>query len=223
MANEDFTTYSEVDAFNRIIITSAARIDVSSFDNDIVAYAYDDKGVNFFNGNFAHDLEIQLTATSNNSNQYFTWALANLLNDHKGMQDVSGDELAINIVDPSGATAPFIRLNELDGGTAYNASSSIDPTTVRYLTIVRNEIIGPFGTIYLYVYSDSGRTNLLDTVSIELHTSKKDFRYVYAVQSRDTNQVARVSDGYIKDLNLDGIDPNPTNGRGIFWFFQEQN
>ena len=51
MAIEDFSTYTETDPNSKIAVTSS-KIDVSAIDRGDNAYVYDDKGSNFFDGDF---------------------------------------------------------------------------------------------------------------------------------------------------------------------------
>ncbi|MCK5602346.1 hypothetical protein KAR91_10765 [Candidatus Pacearchaeota archaeon] len=201
MTIENFNTYTEVDPNNHINTTSS-RATATNINGGEVAYLYKDKGVGAINGDFNHTFETLVSASSNNNNQPAFWALANLLNDQKSIQDASGDELAVNLVDVTGAATPTFYLREIDGGTLYQDFGTVDSLVLRYLTIIRDESVGANGTLYLYIYSDSLRTILLDTLSIALHTSKKDFRYLYGIQSRDLGSAIRITSGYIQNLDL---------------------
>ena len=182
MAAEDFTTFTEVDPNGRISKTSS-RVTWTLLQRDEDAYVYKDKGASFFNGDFVFELDVRLTGGSNNGFVYY-WALANLVDDAKGIQDASGDSLGI-IIKIGSAVSRRIVLEEVDGGSAFGdgAGFEIPFDTTFFLTIKRDESLETHGKIFLFIYSDSGRTTLVDTQSITLHSSKKDFRYLYGCQS----------------------------------------
>lgn len=64
MANEDFTTYSEVDPNNRLSYTTS-RLTITGMQRDEDCYAYDDKGLNNFSGNFTFNAVFHLTSVNN--------------------------------------------------------------------------------------------------------------------------------------------------------------
>jgi len=72
--------------------------------------------------------------------------------------------------------------------------------TTYYNKVKRDEAIGDNGTLYMYIYSDAGRTNLLDTLSVAL-TSKVDFRYFYVAQNTDTGGADECY-GWLENLDL---------------------
>lgn len=175
---EDFTTYTEVDP-NGHITVYANRVEWTGLVRGEKAYVYKDKGVNHFDGDFEHLLEIEIAA-SDDQGISSPWVLANTV---EAMFDLRGGSIFEMQVFQSSGT-PDIYLSEWDSGTQHVSSSyGISFNTRYYLKIKRDESVGAFGTIYCYIYSDSARTNLLQTLSVALHTSKKDFRYVYACTS----------------------------------------
>ncbi|KKK65176.1 hypothetical protein LCGC14_2976790, partial [marine sediment metagenome] len=97
---------------------------------------------------------------------------------------------------------PNIFMGELDGGTSYSATPfDISLDTDYYMTIVRDESIGTYGTITMFTYSDADRTTLVNTQAITLHTSKKDYRYIYACQSFNTGTNQSVS-AYTENMTI---------------------
>lgn len=200
MSNEDFLTYSEGGADDRLTETSS-RVTATNMTNADETYLFDDKGIDSFEG-ASHEFEHILIGTSDNNNQYSGWALSNLLGDQKAIEDASGDELAAHIVDITGATIPSMWAVEIDGGTFYFDAGTIDITTLRYFTVDWDISTGTYGTLFIHTYQDSAKTIPLETLSIALHSSQKKYRYIYGMQSRDVNFALRISSGYTQNLNL---------------------
>lgn len=200
MANQDFTTYTETDPNGRITVSSS-RITWAGLTRNEDAYVYDDKGVNHFDGDFEHLLTFFQDTGWDNNAVVVTWAIANDIDDYKGLIDNLKDSLTL--YNQPSVVVNRLNLVELDGGTTYTDQFSVSRTAtwLLYLKIKRDESVGSFGQIQCFIYSDSGRTNLLDTLSLTLHTSKKDFRYIYGVQSFNTAS-ALAGNGYTENLDL---------------------
>lgn len=188
---ENLTTYTEVDPNTHMTVTSTAATVINSDRNEDM-YLYDDKGINHFSGDYEHLLDLKVTANDDGS-AYYPYNLANLIDDGKGIIDASGDFIGIIQSFPTSSMKLFIR--ECDGGTIYEDSyeNSTFIDVIFYLKIKRDEAVGTYGTIYCYIYSNPGRTTLLDTVSVALHTSKKDFRYAYLQQTNNTGSALKWS------------------------------
>ena len=204
MADEKFLTYTETDPNSRITRTDS-RVSWAAITKNEDAYAYYDKGADYFNGDFVHLLTIRsigpggavgLTARCS------YWALANLVDDYVGIDDASGDGLFL-FSRMSGSTH-YLRLNELDGGDTYGSAADFQITanTDYYLKIVRDESVGTYGTLYLYVYATASRATPVNTQSITLHSSKKDYRYLYAFQTINAGDATRTHTGYTKNLSI---------------------
>ena len=201
---ENFTTFTEVDEDGDYTITST-KIDISSLRGDAVSYVYKDMGANFFSGDFTHKLEVFVNSGSSDGQSTKLWAVSNDIGTYSSLTTGSKSFLALR-ADREG-TQSLIRIIEVDSGTAYTDQwIGGDDDTLYYLTITRDEATGTYGTIYCYIYSDSGRTTLVDTLSVALHTSKKDFRYIYGAMSRGTTGESDYFTGYVQNLDLN-LDP----------------
>jgi len=204
---EDFTTYTENDANGRFTVTSS-KIDVSGLRRDDQGhYVYKDKGVNHFDGDFEFLFEASVADVgSDDSSWMYMVMVANAVNDFKGLEGASEDCIAADVY-PYRPNDGDYRwgLQELDSGTGYLDYSYAGYTfdTLYYLTLKRDENVGTYGTAYLYVYSDAARTTLVDSYSIALHTSKKDYQYIYGVSARgDSPTAAEAITGYVQNLDL---------------------
>ena len=201
---EDFTTYTEVDPNGRITVTSpkVAWADLSCNED---AHVYKDKGVNHFAGDFEHLVENQLTSAAANA-WVVTWMVANDIDDWNGLRGASLSHLAVyDFRGTSPAVEPIWGIFEQDGASAYNDET---PTglfsfgTTYYLKIKRDESVGTYGTIYGYIYSDVARTTLLDTLTVALHTSKKDYRYIYGADTHNIALSTHYQTGFTENLDL---------------------
>ena len=182
MPYEDFTTYVEVDP-NSHISVAANVLTLTGIARNENAYVYKDFGVAYFSGDFTHLVDAIYTSLTGASPFLVSWALGNVIGGMLSVWASPNSALVVYRAETSGGTANIIII-ESDGGTQYSSlyADSYSPQN-RYHKIVRDELVGANGTIYVYIYSDSARTTLISTLSIALHTSKKDYRYIYAAQS----------------------------------------
>lgn len=206
MATEDFTTYTEVDTNSKLTVTSS-RVAWASLGDNQTAYLYIDKGTGFFSANFTHYLTVQINTGSQDNSIKAGWLLANVVGDLFAIEVAEGSYLTLLLRAISGS--PYLEMEERVGDTAYAGDQyAISFDTPYYLTLKRDESAGTYGTLYLYVYSDSARTNLLTTKSSTLH-EKADFRYIYAVNSRNDGS-AQTQSGFLEELEVGRGQPTVT-------------
>lgn len=197
---EDFETYTSVDPDSAITVI-ASKVSWSDLKRGAEAYVYKDKGIDHFDGDFEHLLTSRfISADARGAGNL--WVMANTIDSYVGMHGNDADAFFL----PTYRTGSDYRyfLRELDSGTTYTSTlwNSV-VNTIYYLKIARDESVGTYGTIYCYIYNDSDRTDLETTLSVTLHTCKKNFRYIYAVQAQD--QATDPDDGhtgYIENLDL---------------------
>ena len=208
MAVEDFTTYSETDP-NSHIAKTATRVTVTDLNSQETAFVYKDKGAAFFSDDFTHNITVEVTAFTADGRDY-AWAITNdNTRDMKGIDDNNDSYLSIFLYGAAGA-APEIYLEECDSGAIYQDNFVAVVDTVYYLTIARDESVGANGTLYCYIYSDAARTVLVDTLTIALHTSKKDFRYIFGANTRNSGISGRTISAYCENLELFASISAPT-------------
>ena len=202
-AIENFGGWIETDPNSRITVTSS-RVTWTNLTRDEDAYVYKDKGVDYFSGNF----EVQFTHRSTGYAWEGTlatniWSLTNLVDDMLGIDEANGDALLVYVGNSLGDGKPYFVLQEFDAGSPYSSGTYAGEfNTDYYFTIKRNEAVGAYGTVYCYIYSDSARTNLLSTLSKGLHSSRKDYRYIYTLQSWDTNESVIKHSGYNENVEI---------------------
>lgn len=188
---EDFTTYTEIDPNGRLSQT-ATTSSYTSLTRNEDAYLYLDKGLGHFDGDFTHYLAINYTSQDSGSSVVYLWAVGQELQSAVGMT-----KLSIYTYNST------IRIQETDSAdNNYDSgNTSLILGNTYYLTIERDESIGTYGTLYVYVYTDETKTSLQATLSLALHESKKDFRYLYIPSSCNTGN-AYAQTGYIENLDL---------------------
>lgn len=166
---EDLTTFTEVDSDGDITITA----DSCAYDTmrrDAVSYVYKDYGAGYF-GDFSIDFEFAISAQSLANNMIF--GLSNTigtLTDH----DTANDGLTILGYHSGSSIGVYL----VDYPTANNdsyttAGSAIGPI---YATFVRSGTTATF-----YIYSDSNRSVLVDTLTVTC--SNTTYRYLYVLAS----------------------------------------
>jgi hypothetical protein len=197
--SENFLTYIETDPNSRFTVESS-KVTVTGLRQNEDAYVYKDKGAAYFAADFTLLFTLYIDSTVNGTRGHFV-ALTNIINDLWGIDTASGDYLTLRIENTTG-TETF-RLQECDGGTTYESGViSLSEDTIYYCKITRVESVGTYGTLYLSVYSDAARTTQVgSTQSIALHTSKKDFQYIFPVVSFN-NSVAYTISGYVEELDI---------------------
>lgn len=170
---ENFTAFTEVDPNSRISKTST-RVTVSNLTNLEKAYVYKDKGEGYFTGDFKHCIDIRCVSAELAA-ECVVWCLANAIGG-AGETDHT-DKLVVFFFGHT--TDPRIYLRERYNDAHTQTSYIIEYDTTYYLTIERAG-----STLTCKIYSDSGRTDLLATLSLELH-SIDSYQYIYPAQSAD--------------------------------------
>lgn len=208
MATEDLTTYTETDIEGRLTVT-VPTCTFTNLQKDETARCFDDKGASHFDGDFEHLLEVKCTACDGAATLFF-WSMQLVEDTIRGAQIASSSLLGLELFG-FGVNDPGLVLVEIDGGTFYSDSwSGAVVNTSYYLTLKRDESVGTYGTFYCYIYSDASRETLVDTLTITLHSSKKDFRYIYATNGYE-DPGNQEGSGYSKDLDLqEGAPPATT-------------
>lgn len=198
MPFKDFTTFIEDDINNRLSQT-AAKSTFTGLRNDEDGFLSSDEGANHFNGDFEHLLTVQVDAFSGAA-LHEVYALTNVIDSRFDIMSSSGDMLGIGVWRDGGGTQ-YIFISEVFGGTAYfDTWASLVTSTPYYLTFKRDEAVGTFGTLYCFIYSDSGRTTLIDTLVLTLH-GKIDFRYIISPQSYTSGSTQNIT-GFIENLDI---------------------
>lgn len=205
MAIEDFTTYTEVDPADDLTVT-ASKIDGVQVSRMNDVYVYDDKTANHFN---ALDIDYEYF---NDSNSFMWGAVVGV-----GVTQTTVDELN-GWVSPdcgmySDAQVGGVRIFLIRGFfTASDSVTGLSQDTIYYNTFVR---AADSDTVLLEIYSDSGRTSLVDTLSVAGYGTGTKWRYVYGYVNA-AGGTAEPFEGFIQNMDLnEAADTFPVPG--LIW------
>jgi len=172
MAVEDFTTYEEVDTEDdRIQFVGTNHIDFDAYENE-KTYLYKDFGVDYF-GDFEHRIDIKGVYESAGFPTGSFWLLANSVDAYYDLILDSQNfiKLGQGYEVPPATLLILSEWHNVSGGQNDTFTGVLG--TWYYLTIKK---VG--ASLTCKIYSDSDRTNLLDTLSLTLQEDYK-FRYIY--------------------------------------------
>lgn len=169
---EDFSTYTEQDGNAKLTVTSNSATISAGNDNNLYSL-YKDKGADFFD-----ELDIDFTIVINNTVQTDSLIGVSLVNTATPSTyaiGVSGNDDCHFVLYWYNALFARLMKGQFLSYDTYNASVG----TTYYCTMTR-----PAGgdTITVEIYSDSGRTTLLDTVAVSGFSGLK-WRYIYALST----------------------------------------
>jgi len=190
MAIENLTTYTEVDSAGDITVsTSAATFDTMAL--NAISYVWKDHGVDYF-GAFEVQFEFEITNTSTTGAQSLLFALTNTVGTIQDLDD-SNDNIFFDVYYNGSDIQGFIRSDGsvLDTLTV-SAGSSI--TSKVYATVYR---LSDQFTVELY--SDSGRTSLIDSGTVTATSAK--YRYMQVLASREFASAETIS-GYTQNFEI---------------------
>ena len=175
--SQNYTLFTEVDA-NNYFTFNATRINSTNIPRNAANhYVYRDYGVNYFT-NYSIRLDARVTAKDSGSIGCvgILAAFGNTLGD---LATVGSEQLLAFYI--SGATGEPVKLYVSDWQTGvekYTASTNaLSVGTTYYLTLNRSGT-----TMTAYIYTDSARTTLLETVT-RTGVATTPWRYFYAAQS----------------------------------------
>lgn len=190
---EDFTTYTETDPTSKITITST-KVDWAALSSGTSARVLVDKGASFFDGDFEIHWEGFLNTTTTDGSGGNAIAVANINN--LSVANNTDDQLRVRFQDEGNAR---FNLQEGNGGSMVQDFDGLTLSTLYYCKFVRDESVGSFGTLYNYVYSDSGRTTLVATQTLTLR-GFVDFRYLYAMSGQESGTDSLT--GYVQNFDI---------------------
>ena len=168
---EDFTTFTEVDPNSHITVDSGSKITFTNLARNEDCYIYKDYGVGHFT-DFTHKTKIRRIASSNAAIAA-CWSLSNYVDDLNGLCNANRTVILAYIYEED------LMLREYYNGVKYTSTNhrTLTANTDYWLKMVKS------GTsMNLYIYSDSGYSNLLTTCTLTLHADHS-LRYLFAVNS----------------------------------------
>lgn len=187
---EDLSTYTEVDPNSHISATSS-RMTGTYINRNETAYAYYDKGADYFD---ALDIYFDIRATNLDSNDILgVFGISNTLN-HIGAFGTS-DIKVVFYYPGDGVRGLYLGT----GGALDYMAISLDTT---YYCIL--ERAAGSASVNLKVYSDSGRKTLLDTLTGTMAVASTKHRYIFGISSQYTNQ-GYAANGYVENVVINAV------------------
>lgn len=173
MTIENLSTYTEVDGSNRLSRTSSTET-FTSMGTAETAYAYKDFGASYFTGTAYFEGTLNASFFSTPGTMFFGYGSS------VGTWGADNDVAGILLQNSAGYT-PYCDLKtagvETDGvGTAISAA------TTYYYRCGFFSGLGQYGGLYMWIYSDAGRTTLVSS-AINLRTAATAYRYFYTARS----------------------------------------
>ena len=191
MAYEDFTTYTKTDPSDKLTVTASRVTATNIKGSDGWTEIYKNFGANHWSGDFTHLYTVCMTDLPSDGGLY-------LYRIHNGTYTVD------NLLEVGGGTKRYDIVEQYT--STYYDYYGLTESTVYYSKFHRADSVGTYGTIYTYIYSDSARTDLLDTLSLALHAKLDYSTMVPILMSGD---VYGERSGYIENLDLQE-SPGPT-------------
>lgn len=197
MVEEDLTTYTESDPSSNIsIIDEGSTIKISTARRNENYYVVKDFGTDYFNG-LDIDFRIHhLSASGTIWGSLGALGLSNALN----YQGSWGETTSIFIdTIRTGSSAYEMRLYR--GYDSATDSISISANTTYYCTLSRST---SSDTVKVFVYTDSDRSSLFDTLEVSGFGTGTKYRYFYAAVSRYYN-ITEYASGYISGIEINSV------------------
>lgn len=195
---ENYTAYTEVDPNGRITVDNDTHITYTLWENE-EARVYYDYGAGYFT-DFIHENDVIADNNDPDSNaeQVIVWGVSKDLDDGFNIDD--GIILRL-IASGSGPEIWFFRLTlrESDVPTS-DDSVNINEDQWYHLRYNRTG-----DNMDVEIYTDTARTNLLDTMTVTIANSSEVYRYVYAVNTFNRGQLDWVA-GRVANLKLGRTD-----------------
>ena len=188
---EDLSTYTEVDPNSHISATSS-RMTGTGINRNEMAYAYYDKGVDYF---AALDIDFDFCITELSFNDIFgVIGVSNVLG-HIGEWGVN--DVRVYAYYPSSAQPSMILATSAGGDYMV-----LSVNTKYYCTLER---AAGNATFNLKVYSDANRTTLLDTLTLDISTASTKHRYIYGISSQYTGAKSYPASGYVENVVINAV------------------
>ena len=209
-ADQDFTTYDEVDNPSDRFEVTGSRVAWDGWQRTEDIRVYKDFGENYFAGG----LNSEFTLVINELGGGFygdIWSVSNAIKDHQQLDDDHDPYIAVTLSLMWG-THIALSLGGHDTANSYLVLLADDwLLEPLYCSLFINGFEGDYGVAYLNVYSNVGRTNSIGSTSIDLaETDELNYRYFLATNGYDDGDFSFESTGYIENLSLTGIGLAPS-------------
>ncbi len=187
---EDFTEFTEVDSGGDITIT-ASKMDVDTMPKGANSYTYKSYGAGHF-GDFDHLLDVYTGNEDTGAwgNYAGCWAVVDTPGTKADAEYTHNEGIYLFVLRPDASR----KFTLVDYSNDEDDSGGISVNTKYYLTISRSST-----TATCLIYTDSGRTNLHDTLSITCGITAYEYAQGVCSQEQSGNNEASY---YIENLDL---------------------
>lgn len=199
---EDYTTYTEVDNGSDVSVNDSNSLTFYLSPGNVDNYVYKDMTAGHFSGDFTHELEIVEFGYQTGSKPVF-WGVSNTVDDANNWAD------GLYLIKYSNGTTPALNLRIQADVSAAADTGSFNRGIPYYVTIIRDVTAK---TCVVTYYTDRAKTNLIDTLSINLATNDvylEDYRYIYAYSTFNSGS-GHLAHGVVGNLELNESTPTPT-------------
>lgn len=209
MALVDYTLDTVVDP-NVDMSIVANKITVITMRRDVVAYEYFDHGIGHFVA-FEHLFDAQLNDTGSNGFNG-VHVLANAIGNTLELETVDDHHVKVWVFNNNSNFTGVI-LREWHNGSSYQDTdvTTLSLNTPYYYTF---KYIPATKVLTCKIYSDSGRTSLINTLSLTLQAAVT-WRYRYSTSSR-TSSAGEEWSGWLANTDLQEVVAAAQKIAGIF-------
>jgi len=163
---EDLTGYDETDVAGDRLSATATEITVTGLLRSEEAYYNKLMGDNYFRWNHGKDFSIEFNFNISSMDDGGRIAFCGMMQSDDSIAD-NNDGVYMSF-ERSGATYTT-KLVVKDSGSELVASTTLcSPSTDYYVTVLFDEGTGSYGTFWAYIYSDSDRTSLVETLAYSM-------------------------------------------------------
>ena len=202
MANENFTTYTETDALNRLTQTVPRSTFTGLDRGDTNILLWKDYGVGFFDDWVAgFKFELRITSMGNDGGRLLAGVVVvtDGLNDWLALRGASVDQLGVVVLTEAGDTNTEFELQLREsfagGDEMVTLGTDFEVGTTYYCKFTKNG-----ASASLFVYSDSDFLILIDSDTLVLDADHT-FRYILVPQSSDFSANPALS-GWVQNLDF---------------------
>lgn len=197
MAIEDLSTYTEVDVAASRVAVSGTTATVTDIDQDESVAVYKDFTAGHFDA-LDIDFEFKFVGASHGTLSALAAGICLTTNLETTPGGVANTDPWLRLQVTAG---PVYQLALIRGAVlAADTSVGLSADTLYYCTISR---AAGNNTITCTIYSDSGRTTTVDTLSVAGYSTAT-WRYLYAMMGYNNGTTARAMDFVIQNINLSG-------------------
>ncbi len=188
ITNYDFTTFTEVDEGNCETYNSSF-ITITNYDRTKNLHLYKDMGIDAI-GDFIYNIDMMMVSSDSASNYIWFVVVANQVGDYQEVTNLQGLAIRHNV------GTRYLMLYDKGGGAGDSMIISLN--VWYYITFSR---IG--STLNVYVYSDSSRLTLIDTLT-QAGAQTTAWRYLYGSMGFDYSSGNNVISAKIRNLKGGG-------------------